>query len=313
MKLKGGLSVCKLPKIIVISGPTASGKTALAIRVARAVNGVIISADSMQVYKGLDIGTAKVLYREMFGIEHQLLDIVYPYEKYSVADFQKAARRAIANAIKQGKVPILVGGTGLYIQSVVFDYLFDEIEPLDYERYEKYSLQELVQRLSAIDQQTYATIDLQNRRRLVHALALAEQTKQSKSKREQQQAHRMLYNIYSLAIMPEREQLYARINQRVEQMMQEGLVAEVAFFNQKMNLAPQVQKAIGYKETLAFLKGDIVSKTELLAEIQKNTRRFAKRQVTWIKNQRITYNYLTTEQNEPYYIKEIVKFLKENG
>lgn len=309
MKLKGGLSVCD--KIVIISGPTASGKSSYGVQLAKQINGEIISVDSMQVYKGLDIGTAKISYQEMADIPHHLLDVVYPNEAYSVADFQKAARQKISDIIQRNKIPILVGGTGLYIQSVVYDYEFERIEALDYTRYETIPTELLAQRLQHVDNQSYLQIEWQNRRRVMHALALAEQTNKSKSEREAEQKQALLYDIFPIAMMPERTVLYELINNRTKIMLQAGLLAEVAFFNKKFAFAPQITRAIGYKEPLDYLAGNIMNKTALHEIISQNTRRFAKRQCTWIRNQRIDYQCVDPFHfNKTRMLTNVKKFLQ---
>jgi tRNA dimethylallyltransferase len=294
MKWKSGSNVSNLEKIIIISGPTASGKTAFAIDLAKKINGAIISADSVQVYKGLDIGSAKASWREMAGVDHYLIDIVYPNQPYSVADFQRDGRSAIATILSRGQVPIVVGGSGLYIQSLLFDYVFDTIEPLDYSRYDAYANTALVARLRVLDERSAASIDGHNRRRIVHALALAEQTGQTKSEREAKGRPTACYDCFACALMPERTQLYERINKRVEQMVAAGLTAEAVFFNEKFTLAPQIKQAIGYRESLAYAAAGYLDERAYIATVAQNTRRFAKRQVTWLKNQRIPYHFIKT-------------------
>jgi len=303
--------VSKLAQVIVLSGPTASGKTNLAIELAHKVNGSVISADSMQVYKGLDIGTAKATRHEMAGITHDLIDVVYPDTPYSVADFQRAARGAIETIYARGQVPIIVGGSGLYIQSLIFDYVFDTIEPLDYTRYEMLSTSELAKKLRVVDTKSYEQIDLNNRRRLVHALALAEQTDKTKTAREAAGRTEPLYNFLAFAIMPERATLYERINARSAAMVEAGLVAETDYFNRKFVLAPQIKAAIGYRETLDYLAGGYVDERAYTEAVAQNTRRFAKRQITWLKNQRIPYQWLQSAADTVSMEREIIAFLKK--
>jgi len=303
--------VSSLGKIIVISGPTASGKTAFAIDLAQKINGAIISADSMQVYKGLDIGSAKATRREMAGIDHYLIDVVYPDQPYSVADFQRDGRNAITTILGRGQVPIVVGGSGLYIQSLLFDYVFDTIEQLDYTRYDGFSSEELVRKLQQIDRLSALSIDVQNRRRVVHAIALAEQTAQTKSAREAKGKPTSLYDFFACALMPERTHLYERINIRVEQMVAAGLVAEAAFFNAQFTLAPQIKQAIGYRESIAYQAGGYEDEQAYIAAIAQNTRRFAKRQITWLKNQRIQYYFMQTPEERTLVYGLITDFLQQ--
>jgi len=301
--------VCKLSKVIVISGPTASGKTQFAIDLAQQINGAIISADSMQVYKGLDIGTAKATLKEMAGVAHHLIDIVHPDVPYSVADFQRDARTAINEIMSQGQIPIIVGGTGLYIQSLVFDYVFDTMEPLDYARYDLLSTVDLAEKLRQLDPLSYDRIDKQNRRRLLRAVALAEQTDQTKSEREAKAQSELVYDVLPFALMPDRAQLYERINQRADAMIAAGLVAEVQYFNQKFVLTEQIKQAIGYRETLAYCAGAYANEAAYKVALAQQTRRFAKRQVTWLKNQRIAYHFLRTTPDVSAIAQEVVAFL----
>ncbi len=297
MKWKGGLSVSKT-KVLIVSGPTASGKSDYAVQLAKQWNGEIISADSMQVFKGLDIGTAKITVDEQQGIPHHLLDVLYPDEAFSIARYQELARAAIGDIQSRGKTPIIAGGSGLYIQSLVYDYVFEKIEKLDFERYEKWSDDELYQMLKDVDTLASEKIEKNNRRRVMHALALAEQTEQSKTEREAAQEHQLMYDIFPIALMPERAVLYDRINQRVENMMRQGLLAEVDYFNQRYRLVEQVKQAIGYKEPLAYLEQKIINKQELIEITQQDTRKFAKRQMTWIKNQKIAYHPITNNEEQ---------------
>ena len=285
-------------KVVIISGPTASGKTAYAIELAKKIDGEIINADSMQIYSGLDIGTAKVTFAEMEGVPHHLLDIRTPAVAYSVAEFQKDARVLIDAITARGKVPMLVGGTGLYIQATVFDYHFTERPALDFTRYEALSMDALFVRLQEVDPASAATIEKQNMRRVMYAVALAEQTEQTKSEQLAEQEQKLLYDIYPIALQPERSALYERINLRTDMMFAGGLLDEVIFFSKKYVLAPQIRQAIGYKEPLAYLENRAIGLETIIEQTKQDTRRFAKRQITWLKNQKITYNYLTDETKE---------------
>lgn len=285
-------------KVLIVSGPTASGKSDYAVQLAQQWNGEIISADSMQVFKGLDIGTAKITVEEQQCIPHHLLDVLYPDEAFSIARYQELARAAIDDIHSRGKTPIIAGGSGLYIQSLVYDYVFEKIEKLDFVRYEKRSDDELYQMLKHVDTQASEKIEKNNRRRVMHALALAEQTEQSKTAREAAQEHQLMYDIFPIALLPERAVLYDRINQRVENMMKKGLLAEVEYFNQRYQLVEQIKQAIGYKEPLAYLTQKIETKQELIEITQQDTRKFAKRQMTWIKNQKIDYHPITSNEEQ---------------
>ncbi|MGL5042599.1 MAG: tRNA (adenosine(37)-N6)-dimethylallyltransferase MiaA [Culicoidibacterales bacterium] len=298
-------------KVVIISGPTASGKSKFAIDLAQKIGGEIISADSMQVFKGLDIGSAKVTIAEQLGIKHHLIDEIAPDKLYSIAQFQIEARSAIAKISASGRVPIVVGGSGLYIQSLVFDYEFSKQEKLDLIRYEKISDEELFKRLQVVDSEASLKILPQNRRRVIYAIALAEQTEANKSSRERKQKHELLYDIFPIALMPKRDQLYHNINMRVLDMIAKGLVAEVEYFNGHFTLCDQVKSAIGYREPLAFIKGEIATSKLLVEAIQQNTRKFAKRQVTWIRNQQIKYYQITTNELTKEEKQDLLFFLEQ--
>ncbi|GBU10560.1 delta(2)-isopentenylpyrophosphate tRNA-adenosine transferase [Erysipelotrichaceae bacterium] len=276
-------------KVIIISGPTASGKSSLAIDVAKLFNGEIISADSMQIYYGMDIGTAKITQLEKQGIEHHCIDMIAPDQKYSIAQFQADARKAISDIVYRGKLPIVVGGSGLYIQSLVFDYDFSESKKLDFERYDDIETTTIYESLQKIDCVSAEKIDPANRRRLIQALAIAEQTEKTKSKREAEQEKKLLFDIYPIAILPERAHLYETINMRVDQMLRSGLLAEVEYFNTTYELAEQVKLAIGYKVPLEYLMSGKMTYEEMVEKTKQDTRKFAKRQMTWIRNQKISY------------------------
>ena len=296
MRLKGGSNVLK---VIVISGPTASGKTDFSLRLAQKIDGEIISADSLQVYKGLDIGTAKVTIPEQLDLVHYGLDLVYPDNNYNVADFQIMARKAITEIIAKGKTPIIVGGTGLYIQSTLFDYEFLPNEQvLELKRYDNFSTDTLINKLRNLDAPALAKIEENNRRRIIHAIALAEQTNLTKTQREQKQEQKLLYDILPFAIVPERVALYERINLRVDRMLKQGLIAEIEYFANHFDLCTSVKTAIGYREPLAYLQGDYDNHQSMVADLKQNTRRFAKRQITWIRNQKIAYDLVDTTDFE---------------
>ncbi|NYE58163.1 tRNA (adenosine(37)-N6)-dimethylallyltransferase MiaA [Carboxydothermus ferrireducens] len=276
-------------KLIIIVGPTAVGKSALGIKVAKKINGEIISGDSMQVYKYMDIGTAKVLPEEREGVPHHLIDILEPFQKYSVALFQKEARRLIKEINARGKIPIIVGGTGLYIRSVIdpydfTDFSFDPVfrEKLEQAAKEKGSLY-LHQMLEKIDPVAAQKIHSNDLRRIIRALEVYEHTgkpisyywergKQSKPQ------YRLLY--YGLTM--DRALLYQRINERVDKMIEKGLIAEVKRLLQMGFKESTAMQALGYKEIVQYLEGKITL-DEAIYLIKRDTRRFAKRQLTWFR------------------------------
>lgn len=276
-------------EVVAIVGPTASGKTALSIKFAKAFNGEIINGDSMQVYKGLDIGTAKITEEEMEGIPHHLLSFKEPTENFSVAEYQKLVRGKIREIQLKGKLPIIVGGTGLYIQSVLYDFHFTENSvPEDarkkyYEELEKIGPQAMHERLSKLDPETAKKIHPNNTRRVIRALEMIELQGVSKSEEQHQRGNIPVYRHLIIGIDMDRNVLYERINKRVDQMMEQGLLDEVRSLWEKGIRNVQSVQAIGYKEIYQYLDGEI-SLEEAVFQLKQNTRRYAKRQLTYFRN-----------------------------
>lgn len=275
--------------VMAIVGPTASGKTALSIELAKVVDGEIINGDALQVYRGLDIGTAKITEQEMQGIPHHLFDIKEPDEAFSVADYQSAVRQAIEEVRARQKMPIIVGGTGLYIQAVLFDFRFTEQaadrkvrKQLEQQLADKGSAY-LYNKLLELDPQSAASIHPNNHRRLVRALEIMEVTGKTKQQHEQQAGHVPYYNHVIVGLDIERDILYERINNRVDRMLEQGLLQEVEqLWNAGIRNVQSVQ-AIGYKELYAYLDGKC-SFAEAVGAIKKNSRHYAKRQFTYFRN-----------------------------
>lgn len=277
-----------MKKIIVIVGPTAVGKTALSIELAQKFNAEIINADSMQVYRGLDIGTAKVTKEEAQGVPHHLLDICSLDDAYSVARFQVDARQKIDEIISRGKLPIVVGGTGLYVQSLIFDYQLgkkmQDSQPEIREKYETYEKQfgrqALWELLKERDSLAAETIHFNNVRKVIRALEVFEISGKSILKPEK--APKKLYDDFLIGLSTQRALLYERINQRVYQMIDQGLMDEA-----KMLLTdfPDSQGAlgIGYQEFKPYFQST-ASLESVIEAIQLHSRRYAKRQLTWFRN-----------------------------
>ncbi|MCJ8006356.1 tRNA (adenosine(37)-N6)-dimethylallyltransferase MiaA [Lederbergia wuyishanensis] len=300
-----------MQKIIVIVGPTAVGKTKLSIETAKRFNGEIISGDSMQVYKGMDIGTAKITAEEMEGIPHHLLDIKEPHEAFSVAEFQKLVREKITEITNRHAIPIIVGGTGLYVQSVLYDYQFSDSEsdhpPIDI--YDKNPL-ELHKKLESIDPESAKKIHPNNVRRVIRALEIFEQTGKTMTQLQSEQKKSILYNTALIGLTMEREKLYERINKRVDIMIEEGLLNEVQhFYKNGISRESQSVKAIGYKEIYDYLDGK-VSWEEAIIELKKNSRNYAKRQFTWFRNKMdVTWFDMTEEREHLKKTSEIIDFI----
>lgn len=292
-------------KLLVLIGPTAVGKTKTSIKLAKAFNGEIISGDSMQVYKKMDIGTAKIKPLEMEGIPHYLIDIKSPDEPFSAAEFQVLVREKISDITNRGKLPIIVGGTGLYIQSVLFDYRFSEAPTDDAFRKnlerqaEKNGNLYLHDQLMNLDPESGARIHPNNVRRVIRALEVFHCTGKTMSDFQSAQQPESLYDASIVGLTMEREKLYERINKRVDMMIHEGLVNEVEqLFQQGLKNCQSIQ-AIGYKELYEYFEGN-VSFEQAMENLKQNSRRYAKRQLTWFRNKMDVKWFDMTEAMEPY-------------
>lgn len=277
------------PKVIVICGPTASGKTSLSIEVAKKIDGEIISCDSMQIYKDMNIGTAKPTVEEMQGIPHYMLDFVLPSERYSVADFKEAATDRIEDILKREKVPIIVGGTGLYVDALTKNITYPEIEiDLEYrkqleELIKENGLESLYEEAKKIDEKAMQTISKNDRKRIMRVLEIYHQTGKTKTQLESES--RLTpppYEYIVFAINMEREKLYERINKRVDIMIDQGLIEEVEALTKKYEEFPTAMQGLGYKEVVSYLKKEI-TKEEMIEKLKMETRRYAKRQLTWFR------------------------------
>ena len=264
--------------IIAIVGPTGVGKTELSIQLAKAFKGEVISCDSMQFYKGLDIGTAKVTKAEMLGVKHHLIDILEPSEEYSVAEYQRLVRKKISVLLERDITPILVGGSGLFISSVLYDYKFlgAKRDDTQLEKYESLRLEELVSMLKENSPELAKNTDLENRRRVLRAL--------EKDDFDTENSGKNLYyqNVIIIGLEMDRELLYQRINSRVDKMMNSGLLEEAMWLFEH-DFDTQATKAIGYKELFPYFKGESTLE-ECVELLKRNSRRYAKRQMTWFKN-----------------------------
>ena len=274
--------------VLCIVGPTAVGKTKMSIELAKQLNGEIISGDSMQIYRGMDIGTAKATMDERQGIPHHLIDEKNPDEPYSVAAFQQTVRAKIEEIKSRGKLPIIVGGTGLYIKSVLYDYEFageSESKEVDEAKYGHLSNEELHAKLATVDEAGAKDIHPNNRKRVIRALEIYETSGVKKSEMIEKQEHKMIYDACLIGLTDDRTVLYDRINKRVDVMYETGLVEEVkALFDEGIPAESQSIRAIGYKELYDYFKG-FISLEESKELIKRNSRRYAKRQYTWFNNQ----------------------------
>lgn len=308
-------------KVICIVGPTASGKTGLGIELAKKINAEIISADSMQIYKGLDIGTAKVTKEEAEGIPHHLIDICDIQTKFSVADFKNMCYDKINEIIKKGKNVVIVGGTGLYVSSVVYNMNFEEQE-VDFE-YRK-SLEELAKNtsneevhkiLQKLDPISAQNIHPNNLKRVIRAIEIAKNSSILKSEhieneKERIKTNKNIYDFLVFYIDWDRETLYERINKRVDVMMENGLLEEAKkVFNMNLPKDNTCMQAIAYKEFFPYFEGEI-SLEEAIEKLKLESRRYSKRQVTWFKN-KLQPIYLNGKNSKEKLTKEIISYLTD--
>ena len=279
--------------VIVIGGPTASGKTGLSIELAKRINGQIVSADSMQIYKDMDIGTAKPTKEEMQGIKHYLLDFVSPEKRYSVAEYKKDAKKAIHEILEKGKMPIIVGGTGLYIDSLIYEIEYQE-QKIDEqyrgeleERIKNEGLETLYNEAIKIDPQAMKKISPNDKKRIMRVLEIYKLTGKTKTEQEEESRKEVEFDYRVFAINWDRQTLYERIEKRVDIMIQKGLIQEVEYILKKYKEFPTAMQGLGYKEVVEYLNGQC-TKEEMVEKVKMETRRFAKRQLTWFRKNKQT-------------------------
>ncbi len=269
-------------KLIVILGPTASGKSALAVELARRFNGEVVSADSRQVYRGLDIGSGKITKREMRGIRHHLLDVVSPRRRFTAADYQKKARKAVRDILKRGKLPIICGGTGLYIDALLYDTSFPAVkpDPVLRKKLEKLSAAQLFAQLQQRDPRRAASIDRHNKRRLVRALEIVRSTGKPVPMATN---NTFLYDTLKLGIRLSAQDLASRIHTRLMARLKGGLVAEVRkLHTDGLSWKRLEEFGLEYRYISRYLKGEM-DKKEMLQQLEREIVRYAKRQMTWFK------------------------------
>lgn len=283
----------KKKPLIILTGPTAVGKTKASIGLAKAVDGEIISADSMQVYRHMDIGSAKIKPEEMEGIPHHLIDVLEPDDEFHVVKFQQLAKKAMRKIWERGHIPIVTGGTGFYIQALLYDIDFDENEKKDASRKEleayarEHGAEALHEKLALVDPSSAEMIHPNNIKRVIRALEFYEQTgKRISEHNETQRQRESPYAFAYFVLTDDRAHLYERINRRVDQMIEEGLVNEVQALKDKGYTKQLVSmQGLGYKEILDYLDGNYTLE-EAIYTIKRDTRHFAKRQLTWFKRER---------------------------
>lgn len=298
-----------MKKVLVIAGPTASGKTALSIKLAHLLNGEIISGDSTQVYKELVIGTAKITDEEKDGVTHYGLDLIHYNENYSVKDFQTMARHSIDTITSKNRVPIIVGGTGFYLKACLYDYEFtEEIE--EDNPFDDLSNEQIVEKLKQIDPKSLDKIHINNRKRLVRALNIGLKG-QTKSEREESQNHKPIYDVFMIVLDIDKKILDQRIETRLNNMFDYGLKDEVEqYFSQKETWDYQSFQAIGYKEWKAYFLNQSTL-DEVKEKILIATRQYAKRQLTWFRHQFSAYWYKASDESEKLLLEEIKLWLSK--
>ena len=292
-------------KIIVIVGPTCTGKTKLSIELAKKYNGEIINADSTQIYKDNDIATAKISLEEMEGIEHHLLSIKELSENYTVFDYQRDARSCINKIMDKGKIPILVGGTGLYIKSVLYDYKFD-LENNKKETYEQYNNEELYKKLLSVDPKT--EIHPNNRKRVERALDYYFANNKPISSKEK--TNKILYDAITIGLTTDRNILYEKINERVDKMLESGLLDEAHRIYESGIRTKAVLTPIGYKELFPYFEGKENLDNAILL-MKQNSRHYAKRQYTWFLHQMDVKWFTTNYDNFNKTICDVVNYIDE--
>lgn len=308
--------------MIVLSGPTAVGKTALSIELAKRVNGAIISADSMQVYKHMDIGSAKIMPEEMEGITHYLIDALEPSEEFNIVVFQKMAKQALEEIYANGKIPIIAGGTGFYIQALLYDIDFENQDCNEEYRMELENIAKeqgaevLHARLQEIDPVSAEKIHANNVKRVIRALEFYHLTgKPISEHNESEHQKESPYNFAYFVLTDERENLYKRIDKRVDIMVEQGLLEEVQRLKEMGYHRDMVSmQGLGYKEILDYLDGKC-SLDEAIYIIKRETRHFAKRQLTWFRRERevIWLDKSQFDYDETAVLNEMCKQLQSKG
>lgn len=296
--------------IIIIAGPTAVGKTNLSIQLAKKLNTEIISADSMQIYKHMDIGTAKITKSEMSGIRHHLIDIIDPDDNFSVHDFQKAAYKIMDEMSNKDMIPIIVGGTGLYIDSLIYDYDFINVKP-DYELRKKLEdqykedPQVLLSKLYDIDYDNYSHLNTKDMKKIIRAIEAYEKSGKIINYNREKSLKDINYHLFVLN--NDREILYERINKRVDIMIESGLIEEVkSLLDNGVSSESQSMKAIGYKEVISYFNNEF-SYEEMIEKLKQNSRHYAKRQLTWFRRNEFSQWLDVSKHSEEEMIEIILK------
>ena len=310
--------------LIILTGPTAAGKTKASVQLAKTIGGEIISADSMQVYRGMDIGSAKIRPEEMEGVPHYLIDVLDPREEFNVVRFQQMAKAALKQIYANGHIPIVVGGTGFYIQALLYDIDFSQSDENADSRFRQelsdyaveYGAEALHRRLMEVDPKAAQEIHANNVKRVIRALEFYRQTGERISEHNARERSRQSpYRSAYFVLTDEREHLYRRIEERIDQMLQDGLVEEVRRLKDRGLTKDMVSmQGLGYKEILSFLEGECTL-SEAVEILKRDTRRFAKRQLTWFRRERdvIWIDKKEFGYDEQIVLEQILTRLEEKG
>lgn len=303
-----------MKKLIIITGATASGKSDFAIDIAKSLDSEIISCDSMQIYKDFDIGTAKASTIEMQGIQHHMIDIVKPTDNYSVGEYVNDVEKIFENLYAHNKIPILCGGTGLYVEGVIYSFSFGNVsdeglrKSLELELEEK-GAEYMYSKLYEIDKDDALKMHPNNTKRVIRALELYYLKGENKSQLKEKS---LKYDVYLCNLNPPRQELYNRINLRVERMVERGLLEEVkGLLDQGVTFDNQSMKAIGYKEFKEYFE-EQVPIDDVIEKIKQNSRHYAKRQITWFKRYDFAHNFNSYDENELALAKKEILEFAEN-
>ncbi|MCF0116925.1 MAG: tRNA (adenosine(37)-N6)-dimethylallyltransferase MiaA [Bacilli bacterium] len=293
--------------IIVVVGPTASGKSSLAIKIAKTFNAEIINGDAFQVYQELDIGTAKPTKEEMKIVPHHLFDFRSPLENYSVMEYQRDSRLIIEKLRTNNKNIVIVGGTGLYQKATLYDYQFtEEEEKVDLSDLDNYSNEDLYNYLVSLDEKAALKTHMNNRKRVLRAIAIIRHTGKKKSEIEESQKHELIYqDVVFVGLDIERELLYSNINLRVDEMFEQGLLQEVQSLHEKYDFSLHAFQGIGYKEFNGYFNNQLTLE-ETKELIKKNTRNYAKRQFTFFRHQ-LPVQWFKDKEEAFNYVQELMK------
>ncbi len=301
--------------LIILLGPTAVGKTSLSLDIAEEINAEIISADSMQIYKDMDIGTDKIKEEYRKIIKHHMIDIITPENQFSVADYQKKVDKIIPKIVGRGKIPLMVGGTGLYINAIVEGFTLPQMEKNNELRKklkreaEVYGNKYIHEKLNSIDPDLAQKLHPNDLRRVIRGIEIYEQTGKTKTYFEKKQEQRPpRYNYLKIGLKRSRQSLYERINLRVEQMIKKGLIKETKMLRKKYDLSKTALQALGYKEIINFLDNNY-DKDEAIRLIKRNTRHLAKKQLTWFKRDE-DINWFNLSDNNNTVYKEILELIE---